>query len=102
MNPEAKEKWFALLEEFVVKLGIKPENLYSMDETGCPPSNQGMEHIIGEQGARTQHVQGGADHKNVMALITISADGTVLQLTIIFKAKNFRASWGNDNVSGAL
>ena len=73
-----------------------------MDETGCPPLNQGTECIIGEQGAKTQHAQGGANHENVTALIMISADGTMLLLTIIFKAKNFRASWGNDNVSEAL
>ena len=101
MNPEAKKKWFELVEEFVVKLGIKPENLYGMDETGCPPSDQGTERVIGERGAKTQHAQGGADRENVTALVTICADGTVLRPTIIFKAKNFRSSWGNDNVLGA-
>lgn len=47
MNPEAKEKWFELLEEFVVKAGISPEDLYGMDETGCPPSDQGTKRICG-------------------------------------------------------
>jgi Tc5 transposase DNA-binding domain len=101
MNPEAKKRWFELVEAFVVKLGIKPENLYGMDETGCPPSNQGTERVVGGRGVKTQHAQGGADRENVTALITIRADGTVLRPTIIFKAKNFRSSWGRDNVSGA-
>jgi hypothetical protein len=47
MNPEAKKKWFELLEEFVVKAGIRPEDLYGMDETGCPPSDQGTERVCG-------------------------------------------------------
>ena len=48
-----------------------------------------------------QHLQGGANCENVTALITICVDGTVLHLSIIFKAKNFRSSWGNNNVSEA-
>lgn len=47
MNPEAKKKWFELLEEFVVKVGIRPEDLYGMDKTGCPPSDQGTECVCG-------------------------------------------------------
>jgi len=39
MNSEAKRKWFELLQEFVVKVGIQPEELYGMDETDCPPSD---------------------------------------------------------------
>ena len=85
----------------MVKLGIKPENLYGMDETGCPPSDQGTECVIGECGTKMQHAQGGADRENVTALVTICADRTVLWPMIIFKAKNFRSSWGNDNVLGA-
>ena len=85
----------------MVKLEIKPENLYGMDETGCPPSNQGTQRVVGERGTKTQHLQGGANRENVTALITIRADGIVLRPSIIFKAKNFRSSWGNDNVSEA-
>ena len=48
MTLEVKKRWFELVYKFVVELEIKPENLYGMDETGCPPSNQGTECIIGE------------------------------------------------------
>ena len=102
MNPEAKKKWFELLEEFVVKLGIAPGNLYAMDETGCPPSDQGTERVVSGQGTKTQHQQGGADQENVTALVMICADGSVLKATIIFKGQNFMWKWGDDNVSGAL
>ena len=86
----------------MVKPGIKPENLYGMDETGCPSSNQGTEHVVGRHGVKTQNLQGEAASENVTALITICADSTVLCPTTIFKAKNFRSKWGNDNVSEAL
>jgi len=35
------------VEEFIVKVGIQAEDVYAMDETGCPPSDQGMEWVIG-------------------------------------------------------
>jgi hypothetical protein len=41
MNPEAKKSWYELMKKYVVEMEIQPENLYAMDETGCPPSDQG-------------------------------------------------------------
>ena len=101
MNPEAKKAWFDLLENFVVKAGIRREDLYGMDETGCPPSDQGTQRVVGGRGTKTQHKQGGADRENVTAIVTICADGTTLKPTIIFKGQNFMSKWGNDNVSQA-
>jgi hypothetical protein len=101
MNPEAKKRWFELLQEFIVEAGILPEDLYAMDETGCPPSDQGTERVVGGRGTKTQHKQGGADRENVTALVTICADGSALRPTIIFKGQNFMTKWAQDNVSGA-
>ena len=101
MNPEAKKRWFELLQEFVVEAGIRPEDLYGMDETGCPPSAQGTERVCGSRGTKTQHKQGGADRENVTAIVTICADGTTLHPTIIFKGQNFMTKWAENNVSGA-
>jgi hypothetical protein len=101
MNPEAKKKWFELLEECVVKAGIRPEDLYGMDETGCPPSDQGTGRVCGSRGTKTQHKQGGADRENVTAIVTICADGTTLRPTIIFKGQNFMTKWTHDNISQA-
>lgn len=102
MNPEAKKRWFDLVEEFVVKAGIRKEDLYAMDESSCPPSAPGMEQVVGGRGVKTQHMQGGADRENVTVVVTICADGTTLHPTIIFKGMNFMSSWANDNVAGAL
>ena len=74
INPEAKKKWFELLDEFLAKAGVAPGNIYAMDETGCPPSDQGTERVVSSRGTKTQHKQGGADHKNVTTLVTICAD----------------------------
>ena len=98
MNPEAKKRWFELLQECIVEAGIRPEDLYGMDETGCLPSVQGTERVCGSHGMKTQHKQGGADRKNVTAIITICADGTTLRPTIIFKGQNFMTKWAENNV----
>ena len=101
MNPEAKREWFELVKKYVVDLGILPENLYGMDETGCPLSDQGTQKVVGGQGVKTMHETGGADRENVTALVMICVDGTALHPTIIFKAKRFNGQWANDNVSKA-
>lgn len=72
-----------------------------MDESGFPPSNQGWQKVIGRRAAKGQHKQGGADRENVMAIVTICADGTALTPTIIFKGQNIMAKWGENNVSDA-
>jgi len=65
-----------------------------MDESGFPLSDQGQQCVIGCCGNQVQHKQGGADHENVTALVTICADGTALEPTIIFKEMNFMNKWG--------
>lgn len=47
MNPEAKKSWYELVKKYVVEMGIRPEDLYAMDETGCPPSDQGTRRVVG-------------------------------------------------------
>ncbi|KAJ7439297.1 hypothetical protein FB451DRAFT_985330, partial [Mycena latifolia] len=58
---------------------IKPENIYGMDESGFPPSNQGRQRVVGRRGTKTQHKAGSANHENVTVLVTICADGTTLK-----------------------
>ena len=47
MNPDTKRKCFDLVEEFVIKAGIWPEDIYGMDESGFPPSDQGTRRVVG-------------------------------------------------------
>jgi len=35
MNLEAKKKWFELLEEFIMKVGVRPEDVYGMRLAVC-------------------------------------------------------------------
>jgi hypothetical protein len=53
--PTAVAKWFELVKELVPDLDIRPEDIYGMDESGFPPSNQGKQRVIGRRGAKIQH-----------------------------------------------
>jgi hypothetical protein len=101
LNPQAVESWFKLVEEFIVKLGILPGNLYGMDESGFPTGYKGKERVVGGRGTKTQHKQGGADRENVTALVTICADGSTLRPMIIFKGQHFMQKWNDNNVAKA-
>ncbi|KAF8814808.1 hypothetical protein BYT27DRAFT_7205780 [Phlegmacium glaucopus] len=57
---------------------VRCKDLYGMDETRCLPSDQGT-HVVGGRRAKTHHKQGGANHKNMTAIVTICAYGTILK-----------------------
>lgn len=101
LNGESVKEWFKLVEELVVKRGIKADNIYGMDESGFPPSNQGTQRVVGRRGTKTQHKVTSANRENVTAIVTICADGSALKPTVIFKGQNFLRKWGENNVSGA-
>ena len=87
-------------KEFIHDKGIKAENVYGMDESGFPPANMGRQKVIGHRGAKGQHHQGGTDKENIIAVVTICADGTALPPTIVFKAKNIQSHWNSTGVTG--
>lgn len=47
LNLEVVKHWFDLVEELVVKVGIRRENIYGMDESGFPSADQGKTHVVG-------------------------------------------------------
>ena len=73
-----------------------------MDESGFPMVYQGKESVVGAHGTKTQHKQGGAECENFTTIVTICADGSTLKPTIIFKGKDFKQKWNDNNVVSAL
>lgn len=93
LNPEAVRNWFAIVKVEIAEKNIAPENIYGMDESGFPPSNQGTSRVVGRRGMKIQHKQGTANRENVTAIVTICADGTHLNPLIIFKGKHLKKCW---------
>jgi len=61
LNPEVVQKWFKLVKERVALAGIRPQDIYGMDESGFPPSDPGIQHVLGRRETKTQHKQGSAN-----------------------------------------
>jgi len=101
LNPAAVNSFYDIIEKFIINLGIPPELIFRMDESGFLMAYSGKEHVVGACGTKTQHKQGGADQQNVTVLVTICADGMTIPLMIIFKGKNFMQKWNEDNVTNA-
>ncbi|KAF8185617.1 hypothetical protein K438DRAFT_1524789, partial [Mycena galopus ATCC 62051] len=101
VNPITNKAYFDLLEEvlagerdyeFDQALGdssgppegflavpIKPENIYSSDESGFFPAGNVRQRVIGPKGKQTQHQQSDGGRKNTTVMVTICADGTSLR-----------------------
>ena len=91
-----------MVDREVIQQEVRVEDIYGMDESGFPLLHQGQERVVGAQGTKTQHKQGGVNQENFTAIVTICADGMTLNPLIIFKGKNFLKKWGNNNVAHAL
>jgi len=83
LNKDAVKHWYELIKENVIDKGIKEHNIYSMDESRFPPTNQGVQCVVDHRGTKVQHKAGSANQENVTVLVTICVDGTALQPTII-------------------
>lgn len=101
MDPGIVVHWFNGVKKNVIDKGIKPANMYGMDETGFQLSFQGRQRIIGRKGAKVQHKQVATDRQNTTVIVTICADGSTVRPCVILKGKNFMSKWGENNVSGA-
>ncbi|KAF7372306.1 hypothetical protein MVEN_00090800 [Mycena venus] len=103
LNPEAVKSWVALVQKYVVDMGVSPDRVYGMDESGFPTGYTGKERVIGARGTKTQHKQGSASRQNITALVTIRGDGKmVVPPMIIFPGVNFQTAWGNGNTIKAF
>lgn len=99
LNPGNVNHWFELVKREIVDREVKPENIYGMDESGFPPSNQGTSRVVGRKGNKVQHKQGSGNRENATGLITICADGTYLQPLIVFKSEYLHTQWFDNNVA---
>jgi hypothetical protein len=103
LNPEAVKSWVELVQKWVVDMGVSPDRVYGMDESGFPTGYTGKERVVGARGTKTQHKQGGASRQNITALVTIRGDGQmVVPPMIIFPGVNFQTAWGVGNTINAL
>ena len=101
VNPTNIRSWEDIIEEEVVVPGIRPEDMYGMDETYMPPEFAQMRRVIAGKGKSIQYEQGGSSRQTITVLATICADGSTLPPNVIFKAARLVPEWFDDNVANA-
>ena len=47
LNKGVVTHWFELMKENIIVKGIKPKNIYGMDKSRFPPSDQGVQRVVG-------------------------------------------------------
>ena len=47
LNKDVVAHWYELIKDKVIAKGIKPQNIYGMDKSGFPPSDQGVQRVVG-------------------------------------------------------
>lgn len=101
VNPTNVRSWEDVVEEEVIVPGIRPEDMYGMDETHMPPEFAQMRRVIAGKGKSVQYEQGGSSWETITVLATICADGSTLRPNVIFKATRFAPEWFDGNVANA-
>jgi hypothetical protein len=103
LNPEAVKSWVELVQKWIVNMGVSPDRIYGMDESGFPTGYTGKERVVGAHRTKTQHKQGGASRQNITAVVTIRGDGKmVVPPMVIFPGVKFQSAWNNGNTINAL
>ena len=70
-----------------------------MDETQANPDGTPTQQVVGETSLHRQHQQGRLNKHTMTVLVTIGADGSTINPTVVFKGKKVVASWKQDNIS---
>jgi hypothetical protein len=84
-EPEALQNWFTRLDTCIKELGIQPEDLYNMDETGCRIGVAINQYVYSRNGR--QIFIPNANNRELVTLVeAISSDGFAITPMVIVKA----------------
>jgi hypothetical protein len=102
LNPTAIKSFEDIVEEEIGIPNITPDLIYGMDETGFNQTNDSKMRSYGKRKQKGQYKRGGGRQENITAVITICADGTIVQPGIIFKGANISPGWYRKNPANAV
>lgn len=91
-EPEALRGWFTRLEGFIEKLGIQPEDMYNMDETGCRIGVATNQYIYSKNG-RQVFIPNANNRELVTLVECISSSGVAITPMLIIKAATVMEHW---------
>jgi hypothetical protein len=90
-------EYFEILQKIIEDNQIPPENIYNMDEKGIQMGVGKRTLVLVDWDQKTvQQVEDG-NRKLVTVIKCVSADGSVLHPSVIYKGKRRDLEWGRDN-----
>lgn len=90
-------RFYDILEEVLVRLDIKEDRIYNMDEKGVQLGIGGQKGVLVDAKQKTTyHIENG-NREMVTCLECVCADRTAVQSMHIFKAQNHNLEWGRNN-----
>jgi hypothetical protein len=98
-DPKSLRTWFATVQRVIDENGIQPGDIYNFDETGFAMGLISTQRVVtrAEYYGRRALLQPG-NREWVTAIEAVSADGYSLPPCVIFKGKNFIASWFDEQL----
>jgi hypothetical protein len=100
-DPETIQKWFTLVQNMISFHSITPYDIYNFDETGFRMGQSGQSIVVTSSERKRRPKALGSDTTEWVTVTQgINAQGWSLPPYLIFKAKEFNASWFQDLPSG--
>jgi len=97
LNPANVKSHYELLQSAIEDYSILLKNIYNCDETGCPLNVPLQQKVVVSTKNKQACATSSASKEHIMVLEFICADGTALQLVVIFPGKAFLEKWKQVN-----
>lgn len=92
-QPEGIREWYGKLKAIIDELGVVPEDMYNMDETGCRIGVAKNQYVYTARG-RDNIVMPSSNNRELMTLVeTVSAVGRVINPMIIVRSSTILEHW---------
>ena len=101
LNPAAVSRFYDVLESLVKEYQITEENIYNMDKKGVQLGIGGHIHALLDWDQKLVNQVEDGDHELSIIIECVCADGTVIQLSAIFKSACQNLEWGCNNPCNA-
>ena len=104
LNPEVINDYFQKVQETISKYEIKPDCLWTMDESNFIFGHACKTRVIGQTGNQVQHSQRDGSRESATVMPLISAAGACMPPCVIFKGQKLNSIWSEpeNNPLGCL
>ena len=93
VNPTTVSDYFLKLQKILTEHAIKPDCLWSMDETGLQFNHTPKKQVIGQAGQHQQHSIQHGSQEFATIIPLISAAGVCPPPTVIFQGVQMKTTW---------